>query len=151
MNTPTTGHCQCGHIQYRLSGEPLMVYVCHCQDCQKQSASAFGLSMWVNATELHFDGAEPSIFKTRGGSGKAKLCAFCGRCGTRIYHGSDDPEAPLSVKAGTLSDTSCIRPIAHIWTSSAQPWLRIDDAEMLCFETEPDREALMQRWKQRQA
>jgi len=41
------GGCQCGAIRYELSGEGLELYVCHCKECRKQSASAFGISVIV--------------------------------------------------------------------------------------------------------
>ncbi len=44
----SSDHFQCGNIRYRINGEPLTLYACHCLDCQAQSSSAFGLSMWVN-------------------------------------------------------------------------------------------------------
>ena len=47
-----SGQCQCGNIRYRVRGEPLTFYTCHCLDCQKQSVSAFGLSMWVMSDEF---------------------------------------------------------------------------------------------------
>jgi hypothetical protein len=34
-------------VRYRITGEPIALYVCHCRECQKQSASAFGLSLEV--------------------------------------------------------------------------------------------------------
>jgi hypothetical protein len=56
------------------------------------------------------------------GSGRIKTCAFCPTCGTRLYHRS---EARISVKAGTLDDTSSLRPDAHYWTARKQPWATI--------------------------
>jgi hypothetical protein len=57
-------------------------------------------------------------------SGQTKSCAFCPNCGTRIYHRTD---AGISIKAGTLDDTSRLRLTAHYWTSRKQPWLAIPD------------------------
>jgi hypothetical protein len=37
---PLTGGCQCGVLRYVVTAEPLALYVCHCRECQKQSASA---------------------------------------------------------------------------------------------------------------
>ena len=141
------GGCQCGAIRYRLLRAPVALYACHCKDCQKQSSSAFGLSMWVERDAIEFSGPEPCIFLTRGDSGREKLCAFCENCGTRIYHaggvtrsaGSDT----LSIKAGTLDDTSRITPTCHLWTKSAQPWLTPLLENSLCFETEPDSEEML--------
>jgi hypothetical protein len=30
---PSEGGCQCGEIRYRLTGEPVWLAVCHCNDC----------------------------------------------------------------------------------------------------------------------
>ena len=38
-----SGSCQCGAVRYQLSGEPKLVSICHCTDCQTNSASAFGV------------------------------------------------------------------------------------------------------------
>ena len=45
--TVLTGGCQCGAVRYEIAAEPLTVYVCHCRECRKQSASAFGISLLV--------------------------------------------------------------------------------------------------------
>ena len=45
--TIRTGGCQCGALRYESAGEPIALYVCHCRECQKQSASAFGISVIV--------------------------------------------------------------------------------------------------------
>ena len=48
MKTQTiNGGCQCGQIRYEVSGEPIVLYRCHCTECQRQSGSAFGMSMWI--------------------------------------------------------------------------------------------------------
>ena len=44
----------------------------------------------------------------------------------------------LSMKAGTLDDTSVVSPTCHIWTKRAQPWLKPLLERNVCFETEPD-------------
>lgn len=97
-----------------------------------------------------------AFFRTHGSSGKEKLCAFCQNCGTRIYHaggatrsaGSDT----LSIKAGTLDDTSRITPTCHLWTKSAQPWLTPLVENSLCFETEPESQnTLRAQWRDTQS
>ena len=135
-----TGGCQCGEIRYRLTAEPLMLYICHCSDCQKQSASAFGMSLRMRPQDIDFEKGRETMrsWDTRGDDGEVKRCCFCPNCGTRIMHGSDDPTESVSIKAGTLDDTSGLRPGAHIWLRSAQPWVTIDRERYACFDTEPD-------------
>ncbi len=43
-----TGRCQYGEIRYESVGEPQTLYICHCQECQKQSTSAFSISLDVS-------------------------------------------------------------------------------------------------------
>jgi hypothetical protein len=39
MKLPLTGGCQCGALRYEIRAEPLTLYVCHCTECQRQSAA----------------------------------------------------------------------------------------------------------------
>jgi len=139
INKPGDGGCQCGNIRYRLSAKPQMLYACHCRDCQKQSGSAFGMSLIMQSQHVEFiEGAESMrSWDTPGADGGIKRCHFCPNCGTRIMHGSNVPGQSVSIKAGSLDDTRNLQPTAHIWLQSAQPWLEIDRERYLCFQTEP--------------
>ena len=44
-----SGGCQCGQVRYEVKRDRLAVYACHCNECQKQSASAFSLSVAIQA------------------------------------------------------------------------------------------------------
>jgi hypothetical protein len=148
------GGCQCGSIRYRLSGPPKMLYACHCSDCQKQSSSAFGMSLIMNRTDVDFTrgGEQLKTWDTRGEDGRLKRCAFCPRCGSRIYHASEPEDETISIKAGSLDNTRGLRPVAHIWLQSAQPWLDIEDARVHRFEREPDdRSLLAELWRRQSA
>ena len=141
------GQCQCGNIRYRFIGEPITLYTCHCLHCQKQSSSAFGMSLWINRDDIDFISGELKFWTTKGDSGATKICAFCGNCGSRIYHCSDNDQDPLSLKAGTLNETSWLRPIAHLWTKRAQPWLSIDQEPDSCYDEEPSSDDLLRLWR----
>ena len=64
-------------------------------------------------------------FTVRCDSGRTKECAFCPDCGTRIYHRV--LEAVLSIKPGTLDDTSWLAPQEHYWTKRKQRWVPIPE------------------------
>jgi len=57
MRLPLTGGCQCGTVRYQITAAPLAVYVCHCTECQRQSGSAFALSLAVPRDALAVVGA----------------------------------------------------------------------------------------------
>jgi len=118
------GGCQCGHIRYELSDAPLGLAVCHCKACQKQSGSAFGMSLAVGEGAFRLRSGTLKSFQVVCDSGRIKTCAFCPECGTRIFH---QTENGMSVKAGTLDDTSSLSPDSHYWTTTKQPWVSVPE------------------------
>jgi len=133
---PYTGRCLCGVTRYRLTGEPLMVYACHCTDCQKRSGSAFGLSMWVQRRALEVTQGEVALHMAPTEDGRVRHSRICAACGIRLW--SEPPPHPAFaiVRAGTLDDTSWLRPVAHLWTRSAQPWFAFPEG-VPRYETQP--------------
>ena len=137
MPAPYHGGCLCGAIRYRVADEPLTLYVCHCTDCQRRTGSAFALSMVVLNSALELLQGEPRAYAVTLSDGRQKHGKFCGECGTRLW--GEPPKFPqiVVVQPGTLDDTTWLRPIGHIWTRSAQPWVSIPN-DTLNFERHPD-------------
>ncbi len=121
------GGCQCGMVRYEVAGEPLRVVACHCTACQQQSGSAFGMAVVVNEDDFLLVRGEVNTFTSTSDAGRPKLGAFCPNCGTRIYHKSGARVGKISIRAGTLDDTSWLSPVMHIWTSQKQPWVIIPE------------------------
>jgi hypothetical protein len=120
------GGCQCGAVRYVLKRESLALYACHCRECQKQSASAFGLSLPFARDELELTG-ELASYRRATDSGSFTTGYFCPKCGVRLFHVSDRNTSRGTLKAGTLDDTSDLMPRFHIWTSRKQPWLLLSE------------------------
>ena len=55
-------------------------------------------------------------------SGGRSLGAFCPDCGTRIHNANAWAPDTISIKPGTLDDTSWLVPRGHIWRGSGQSW-----------------------------
>ena len=121
MELPQTGQCQCGAIAYAIDAEPWTVYACHCHACQRQSGSAFGLSAILPADAVRFTRGTPAEWRRRADSGRVSVALYCAGCGNRLMNRSEDG-ATISLKPGTLGDTSWVRAVGHIWTESAQGW-----------------------------
>lgn len=136
MGDPREGGCQCGTVRYRLEGEPVALVACHCTECQRQSGSAFGMSLIVPKDAFQLLSGEPKQFDRTADSGRSVECAFCPACGTRIYHEPSSSKDTLNIKPGTLDDTSWLSPALHVWTKSKQPWVLIPEG-VRCFEGQP--------------
>jgi hypothetical protein len=137
VELPLTGGCLCHRVRYALNAAPFLLYVCHCTDCQRQSGSAFGMSMPAPRTALTVTAGEPATYRRTMTSGRVSCVRFCGTCGTRVFAepGTDFSEIVV-VRPGTLDDTRWLKPAAQMFTRSAHSWACLDDA--LDFETQPD-------------
>lgn len=130
-----TGGCQCGAVRYESSSEPLALFVCHCTECRKQSASAFGMSLPIPRSDFQVTKGEPKFWTRLGDSGRPIRCAFCPDCGTRLW---DEPDADIVViKAGSLDGPVDMAKAIHIWTSSKLPGM-IVPGDAVQFPQEPD-------------
>lgn len=121
---PLEGGCHCGALRYEVHAAPVMVYNCHCKFCQKVSGSAFNVSVTIVESAFGFTKGEPTRIEWQSNAGTTRFGWFCKDCGSRIAQGSTPSKGALSLRAGTLDDTSWVEPVGDIWTSSAQPWVR---------------------------
>ncbi|MBX3669605.1 MAG: GFA family protein [Rhodocyclaceae bacterium] len=104
-----------------------MTAVCHCKHCQRQTGTAFSVVVAVPRGSLVMEGAEPHVYFDTGTSGKPVLRKFCPQCGSPLV--SEAAAAPDLdfIKAGTLDDTSWLKPQVNIWCDSAQPWVQMSE------------------------
>ena len=129
------GGCVCGATRYAVSGEPLSVHACHCTDCQTLSGSAFGLSMILKEADIRLTRGETAVDRYSANDNTAHR-HHCTTCGTAVWFSSPDYPGIIALKPGTLDDTSTLRPVAHLWFRSAQPWLKLDDG-LPVYPTQP--------------
>lgn len=110
------GGCQCGAVRFSSTGEALALYICHCRECQRQSASAFGMSLQVSRAGLTVLSGEPKNWSRATDSGQRLNYVFCGACGSRLWHERDAASATVTIKAGCLDEPADISDATHIWT-----------------------------------
>jgi hypothetical protein len=134
MKLPQTGGCQCGAIRYEFSEAPELVYTCHCVDCQRLTSSAFSMGIVVSNKAFRLTGIEPRQLQRTADSGRVNTRLVCPECGSWICGAPRD--GVVRVRAGTLDDTSWLRPTRHIWTRSKQPWITLPEADAV-FEKQP--------------
>ncbi|MGR8949738.1 MAG: GFA family protein [Gammaproteobacteria bacterium] len=139
------GGCGCVATRYEFACEPLSCYACHCTDCQSRSGAAFTLTVIIPLTEITLTMRDAATFKRN--AIDFRNCSECGGRLWAVWH--PVPDFAL-LAAGTLDDTSWIRPVAHVWTSSAQPWIGLNKDATL-FERQPeDPTVLLELWNQRE-
>ena len=117
-----SGGCLCGAVRYSTAAEPAMIAVCHCADCQKQSGSAFSVNVVVPNDQITMDGETLTRFDVIGASGQTVSRNFCNRCGSPLTTVPESFGGLAAIKAGTLDDSSWVKPGIQIWCDSAQDW-----------------------------
>jgi hypothetical protein len=84
------------------------------------------MSMLVKKESLTLTGLTKQVTRIAD-SGNEITDVFCPECGVRIYHVLKSVEDVVSIKPGTLDDTSWLRPTQFIWMRSAQGWVPVPD------------------------
>jgi hypothetical protein len=119
------GACACGAIKIEAEADPEKVQVCHCTDCQTATGTAFRMSIPVPGATLKMTGQPATYVKTTAESGRPRVQAFCGNCGTPIYSTSpgDGIQSSYTLRVGILRQRDQLTPRRQIWWRSAQPWV----------------------------
>jgi hypothetical protein len=133
-----TGGCQCGAVRYELAGPPVEIYVCHCRECQKQSASAFGISAFVRRVDFRLTQGTVKSWTRPTDTGRRLRCVFCPECGSRLWHERESEILPfISVKGGSFDEPLDLGDAVHIWTSRRLEGVVVPEGTRQ-FPLEPD-------------
>jgi len=124
--TAIAGGCLCGAVRYEYDGDIGPASYCHCADCRRISGSAFGISVRVAATGFRIVRGVPKCFTKRGDSGREVSRFFCGDCGSPLYTLPPLHPDVVFIKAGSLDDSSVVKPSRQAWTRSKVAWAEID-------------------------
>lgn len=131
-----SGSCQCGAVEFGLKSEKVISWICHCRQCQKKTASAFGISVPVKRAAFELRGTLSS-HEYVADRGVTYTCWSCPVCGTRMYHDVTPNSEYITLQGGALDDAWALEPLAHVWTSRKHDWLPIPP-EVEQFETQPE-------------
>jgi hypothetical protein len=126
-------------VRYAVDADPCAVFVCHCTECRRQSASAFGISVDVPASAPTLRQGATRTWARPTPSGRL-ICHFCPTCGSRLWHVADPPDGKVTLKGGSLDTPPDLARAVHIWTARALPGVAIPAEAEQYPGGPPDRE-----------
>jgi len=128
MKIPFTGGCACGAIRYECTAEPILMFKCHCRDCQHVTGGAFVPCLLVPRSAFRLTKGQLRYHFTPSAAGGKHRRGFCAECGSRITGGESDRQASefIGVTAGSLDDPSWFKPQMDFFVWDAQPWDQMD-------------------------
>ena len=143
------GGCHCGSLRYKIIGEPMTCYTCHCTDCQKATGSAFTISVILEEKNLTITNGVAKTDSYQLNDNQLHRYS-CENCGHTVWLTSPEHPGFLALRGGTMDDKKSIKPIAHIWFRSALPWVQVSP-EQKNYEQQPTMRELIELWNQRGA
>src|SRR5262249_3543541 len=108
IKVPFTGGCACGAIRYECTGEPVMMFKCHCRDCQKLTSGGFAPAVIVPAQAFRLTHGQLRYHFTPSIAREKHKRGFCPECGSLVpaanLKSSQSPSefwpAPWMIRAG---------------------------------------------------
>jgi hypothetical protein len=127
-NLKVEGNCYCGVIVYEAEVQPGTATVCHCNDCQSHSGSAFRSNISAPAESFRLRKGSPRTYLKTAASGAKRLLAFCENCGTSLYACAADAPTTYSLRIGTIQQRHALgTPGRQIWVKRRFSWVNLPD------------------------
>lgn len=128
-NIKNQGKCSCGEIQFELTAAPIFVHCCHCSWCQRETGSAFAINALIETGHVRLNKGCPETIHTPTNSGTGQDVSRCPSCKTSVWsHYGAAKAAVCFVRVGALENPNSCPPDIHIFTSTKQQWVQLDDS-----------------------
>jgi hypothetical protein len=128
MKLPLTGGCACGAIRYATTAEPVVMFHCHCRDCQRASGGPFTSFVIVPAEAFRFSQGSLRFHDSPSHRGGKTHRGFCADCGSPVLVKTDANRDIVAIRTASLDDPSWFNPQMDVWTSDAHPWDQMNPA-----------------------
>jgi hypothetical protein len=127
------GTCNCGNVNFEVSGEITKLYQCHCKLCQRQSGSTSNTATMIHESNFKWLNGTDSITHWNKDSGFTS--DFCNRCGCPVPNRLRETSY-FWIPMG-LIDSANAKVVAHICCESKAEWDLVQ-GDVLILEGMPD-------------
>jgi predicted nucleic acid-binding protein len=113
-----TGGCACEAVPYESSAAPILMFKCHCRDCQRVTGGGHVPALLVPTSAFRLTKGELRYHFTPSLAGGQHKRGFCPECGSRLTGGEFDeqPKNSVGITAGSLDHRAWFRPTMEIFT-----------------------------------
>ncbi len=131
-----TGRCLCGACSYEIDGDPIVVAICHCTDCQRSSGAGHSTGAMYAEAGIRLSGQLAS-YERQSNAGHCVTRLFCATCGSPLFGRNSGMLGVMTVTMGTLDASEGMLPDVEIFTRSRRDWDRPNSA-LQSYEAQPD-------------
>lgn len=111
--------CQCGQLSVTTTGEPEAVAICHCEECQRRTGSAFNLGAAFDESNVEIEG-QYSTYTRTGDLGMEIEFHFCPTCGSNVHWLYGGVHV---VAVGCYADPDFPRPTVSLYGKRRHHWM----------------------------
>jgi hypothetical protein len=122
MNTIRVAHCMCGKLRAQVEGEPEIVSICHCLDCQRRSGSPFGAGAFFETSRVRLTGERKTFTRTVA-EGRTVTNSFCPECGGTLCWEAEARPGRIGIAVGMFGDPGFPAPARSVYEERMHPWL----------------------------
>ena len=123
MANTRIAHCACRQLQVEADGEPLIVSLCHCTECQRRTGSPFGLGAWYAKANVRIRGETKSFVRPI--EDRTVTNHFCPNCGGTVLWEASKREGLIAVAVGMFGDPNFPAPARSIYEEMKHPWIAL--------------------------
>jgi len=118
--------CHCGQMEITCEDEPGFIVMCHCEDCQRRTSSAFNLGAWFAKANVTISGTSKTYTRTEH-DGVETTYHFCPDCGTSMYWTMPQNDKVMAVAVGAFADPDFPRPTVSFYEQRRHSWVSVPD------------------------
>jgi len=118
--------CACGQLTASCAGDPVLVSLCHCMDCQKRTGSAFGVAAFFPRDAVAIEGTAKTYTRPSDG-GFPVAFHFCPACGSSVFWEPRRKSDVIAVALGAFADPAFPAPTKEVYAEHRHPWVELPD------------------------
>jgi hypothetical protein len=115
--------CGCGGVSATTQGEPDIVVLCNCTQCQRRTGSPFGVGAYFPRDTVKLTGATRTFIRKVDGSDRTVTNHFCPDCGGTVYWTLDLRPQHIGIAVGHFADPSFKLPTRVVWMQHKHEWI----------------------------
>jgi hypothetical protein len=120
--------CHCGQLRLEVDGDPFVVSICHCLDCQRRTGSAFGMQAAFQPDRVKVVGrfndfARISDEEDR----KEHVFHFCPDCGSQVFYTEPTEPDVIVISVGAFADPAFPPPTESSYDHRRHEWVALPD------------------------
>ena len=119
--TTRTARCCCGSLKAEADGEPAVVSLCNCIECQRRTGAPFGVGAYYDEKQLRFSG--PFSVYERAVEDRKLRFHFCPACGSTVYWQTANHPGRYGIATGAFADPDFPKPARSVFERSRHGWL----------------------------